>query len=114
MLYFSLKPVFKLRGIHNPYNLLVKAGISSHSASSLLNSDLRSMRLDHLEKVCILLNCTPNDLLTWVPDSDSKLEEDHPLAELKPKTETVDLYLALKKLPLSELKKVAGLIQDAK
>ncbi len=111
MLYFSLNILFKMRGIENAHGLLVKAGISSHSASSLLNSEIRSMRLDHLEKICIALNCTPNDLLVWKADANSTLSENHALKQLQHKPENDNLYQMLKNLPLHELKNLACLIR---
>ncbi len=112
MLYFSLNSLFKMRGIENPHATLIKAGIYSHSTSSLLNSEIRSMRFDHLEKLCNLLNCTPNDLLTWRPDANTPLPDSHALKQLQHKPEEENLYQTLKSLPLQELKNIAGLIHN--
>ena len=102
-----------MRGIKNPYTLLVKAGISSHSASDLLKSNVRGMRLDHLEKVCILLNCTPNDLLVWKKDTDTSLSEKHALNTLRHEGEDDNLYETLGNIPFSELKNIAVLVHNS-
>jgi DNA-binding Xre family transcriptional regulator len=112
MLYFSINSLFRMRGIENAHGSMVKAGISPHSASSLLNSEIRSMRLDHLEKICILLNCTPNDLLVWKAGAHSVLPENHALKALQPKPETYNLYQTLRDLPINELRTIAGLIRS--
>ena len=83
MLTFDLKTIFKERAIENPYTFLVKAGLSPQSATKLLNSQTRIIRLDHIEIVCQLLNCTPNDLIIWMPKNGTNLPETHSLNKLK-------------------------------
>lgn len=42
MLLFNLESVVRARQVERPYSFLVKAGISPHSAITLLNSESRS------------------------------------------------------------------------
>ncbi len=112
MLYFSIHSLFKMRGIENPYTDMVKAGISPHSASNLLNNKINSIHFGHLEKLCILLNCTPNDLLVWKANAHAILPDKHALTALRHQAEEGDLYQALRKLPLHELKNIAGLVHN--
>jgi len=84
MLVFNLAPVFTVRGIHSPLGFLMKAGISRHSASSLLDKSIRSVSILHLEILCRTLVCEPNDLLQWIPDKNDFLPKTHPLYKLKP------------------------------
>lgn len=114
MLVFNLRAIMKTRQIERPYTFLVKAGISPHSANDLLNGHIRTFRLDHIEKICELLYCEPNDLLDYKPNSTQKLADDHPLNKLIPKNEEFDWQQTLKTLPLEQLKEVAKLINQSK
>jgi DNA-binding Xre family transcriptional regulator len=62
MLTLNLSRVFALRGIEKPYTELVKCGISRPTAHNLLSLRVTSIKYSHLEKICELLNCEPNDL----------------------------------------------------
>ncbi|MES2566602.1 MAG: helix-turn-helix transcriptional regulator [Bacteroidota bacterium] len=63
MLTLNLQPVFKARGIDKPYSFLVSAGFPSYTAHNLLNAKTVSFRLSYIDKLCAILNCTPNELL---------------------------------------------------
>jgi len=114
MLTFDLKPIFKERAIENPYTFLVKAGLSPQSATKMLNSQIRIFRLDHIEIVCQLLNCTPNDLLTWSPKTATKLPETHSLNKLKRNKFDFQLQDTLKTMSLEQLNELANLINKKK
>ncbi|WP_162126902.1 helix-turn-helix domain-containing protein [Flavobacterium phycosphaerae] len=114
MLIFNIKNLLKTRQVEKPHAFLVKAGLSSHSAHNILNAHSRVYRLDHIEKLCEILHCEPNDLLTYVPDSNKILADNHPLHKLTPKNEEFDWQHTLKTLPLEELKEVAKFISQSK
>ncbi|QQS36657.1 MAG: helix-turn-helix domain-containing protein [Ignavibacteriales bacterium] len=69
MLKFNFKTVFAARGIQSPTGFLRKAGFSPFTASYIATGKLEKLNLKQLERLCILLNCTPHDLLEWEPDS---------------------------------------------
>lgn len=110
MLTWNLKPIFKARGIERPYTFLVKAGISRHSATSILTNDIFFMRLRHLEILCEALNCTPHDLLKWTPNPNRPLPQDHQLHKLRSQATTFNLSNTLKSLPLEKLNEIAAII----
>lgn len=83
MLSLNLTPIFELRGIEKPYTFLVKAGLSPHSATTILNKRTRIFRLDHIELLCNVLVCEPNDLLEWTPNKGEKQAENKTLFKLK-------------------------------
>jgi DNA-binding Xre family transcriptional regulator len=114
MLTLDLKPIFQQRGIEKPYTFLVKAGISPQSATKIINNKTRVFRLDHIEIICEKLNCTPNDLLSWTPDSKGNLAENHSLTKLKRSNIDFQLHDALKSMPLEQLNQIAALIQQQK
>jgi DNA-binding Xre family transcriptional regulator len=103
MLTLNLNPIFKIRGIERPFTYLVKNGFSRHAATLLINGKNKVYRLDHVERLCELLICEPNDLLSWIPDKEHSYPENYPLARLK-YHETDNIKDTLEKTPLSELK----------
>ena len=110
MLYFNLETVMKARQIERPYSFLVKAGISPHSATTLLNAEIRSLRLDHIEIVCELLHCEPNDLIVFKPSDSQKLQKNHPLNKFIPKEQDTNWQDTIKMVPIAKLKEIAKLL----
>ena len=47
-------------------------GLSLTNLSMLKNGDVRGVRFETLEKICIVLNCQPGDLLEYQPFPDEK------------------------------------------
>ncbi len=69
MLQFKLKEVMLAAGIPNPYTWLIKFGkFSQPKATGLLKQSAKTITLKDISKLCMLLNCTPNDLLYWAVD----------------------------------------------
>ena len=110
MLSFNLTPIFKMRGIEKPYTFLVKAGLSPNTATSILNNNTRTFRLDHIELLCEVLVCEPNDLLAWSPEKDKIYPDNHPLAKLKFKPEETIWVDTFSKMTYKELKEVTQTI----
>lgn len=108
MLYLNLNPVLRLRGIEKPYSFLVRSGFSNHTAHYLLSASPRAIRLDHLEKLCLLLKCVPNDILGWKPDPDTLFDVNTPLKNLVfNESSSFDLKSTLMNLPINELRSLS-------
>jgi DNA-binding Xre family transcriptional regulator len=112
MLSLHLGPIFKARGIESPHALLVKAGIHSATANRILYGNVRSLRLDHIEKLCKILICEPQDLLLWTPDKDEPLAATHPLHNLKQQEQVVNWKETLDTMPYKQLKQVTKAIVE--
>ncbi|MDD5571849.1 MAG: helix-turn-helix transcriptional regulator [Bacteroidales bacterium] len=110
MLTLNLTPIFKVRGIEKPYTFLVKAGLSPHSATSILNSKTRVFRLDHVELLCDILVCEPNDLLEWIPEKGKKYSENNPLLKLKQQPTDNKWQETLSTMTFKELREVTKTI----
>lgn len=106
MLTLNLTPIFKARGILKPYTFLVKAGLSPHSANSIINSKTRVFRLDHIELFCNIFTCEPNDLLVWIPDKGQQYAENNPLLKLKQDDINQNLQETLASMPFKQLKEI--------
>ena len=112
MLSLSLTPIFKARGIERPFSYLVKAGISPRSANTILNGSTRSFRLDHIELLCRILICEPNDLLLWTPNKDLQYSKDHPLFNLPQQDSLIDMKETMATLPYKKLKEITKQINN--
>ena len=64
--------------------------------------------------MCEKLNCTPNDLLSWMPDADTPLPDTHSLTKLKRDKTAFQLQETLKTMSLEELKEVSEHIKQKK
>ncbi len=111
MLNYNFTRIFEARGIARPYNFLVKAGYSANFATRVANNKLRKLNLDEVERFCVLLKCTPNDLLEWVPGADDGNDEKHPLLALKRDKPAVNISQMLKSVSLEKLADIEILIK---
>ena len=112
MLAYNFDRIFKARGIVKPFSFLVKSGIPDKIATKLKNNNIRRLELNMLERLCVLLNCTPNDLLEWTPDEDFSGNDDHPLNEIRKSADAVDIVKTLNTVPLNKLKEIEQLINE--
>jgi DNA-binding Xre family transcriptional regulator len=110
MLIYNLERIYKARGIDNPYNLFATKGFSSSYASKLAKGKVSGMKLSTLERVCKILNCTPNDLLEWIPEKKSEISSNHPLKALIGSDDQIDMSDVMKNLPLEKISKIKDLI----
>lgn len=113
MLSFNIKQICKTRQIERPYTFLVKAGFSPHSATNILNSETRIFRLDHIEKLCQILHCEPNDLLVYKSSPNNPIQENHPLNKLMPKENQFNWQQTMKTIPLEKLKEIESIISNS-
>ena len=111
MLTFNFARVFKARGIEKPFSFLVKAGYSDNFATRVANSRMERMNLKDVEALCVLLHCTPNDILEWIPDKKDGKSENHPLSPLRRTGTVSQLNQILNAVPLNKLMEIETLIK---
>jgi DNA-binding Xre family transcriptional regulator len=112
MLVFNPKRIFALRKIDNPHQTLVKNGFAKSSATNLLNYASRRVTIEHLEKLCVLLNCTPSDLFEWRTRTNETLDEHHALNSLKRADRSENLTEMINKIPVEKLSQVDDLLRE--
>lgn len=54
-------------------DLAEQVGITEANMSLLKQGKVKGVRFDTLEKICVILQCQPGDLLAWVPDDPESL-----------------------------------------
>ncbi len=82
MLQLNLRQILSDKGVEKHSNWLVKQGFPRYTALRLLGNHRRLLDMVHLEKLCTVLNCTPNELIAWTPGKDITDIEKHPLKNL--------------------------------
>src|ERR1019366_5532531 len=113
MLQLNLKRIFKARGIEQPYKFLAQNGFVPFTAHKYKNGKVEHMRLDHMERLCILLNCTPNDIFDWIPNDLLDDRADHPLQKIRRTEKKLDISKMLSKLSLEKLEEIEKMIAAA-
>ncbi len=111
MLYLNLQRILSQRGITSPNQLLIKYGFTPFTASRILNNKAAGLSNAQLEKLCLALRCTPNDLYAWEKPVDESVAKDHPLHALVPKPQRLDMVQQLRELPLDKLEQVRQFIE---
>lgn len=111
MLGFNFQRIFRARGIDRPFSFLVKAGYSANFATRIANNRVERLNLPDVERICVLLQCTPNDLLQWFPESNDKTNDKHPLISLKRSNTAVHITQLLKNVPLDKLNDIENVIR---
>ena len=68
----SYEPLWRTMEQHNitTYSLINKHNFSSRTISNLKHN--RGITTDTLEKLCNILQCTPNDIIVFIADEESK------------------------------------------
>lgn len=94
------------RGIDNAARYLTKAGMKYHTVNRLLTGKVQSMTYATLEQLCILCNCTPDELFVWREGDIAGIAPDHPLHKLKPKEVVQNPIARIKNLSASKLEKL--------
>jgi DNA-binding Xre family transcriptional regulator len=113
MLIYNFERILKARGIDKPFSFFVNAGFSDNFATKAKKNQVKLLRMRTLEKVCLLLNCTPNDLYDWIPDKDQQVDKDHMMNDIRKKDDKViDITKALHSIPLKKLDKLEELIHQ--
>lgn len=114
MLIFNLTRVFKLRGIERPYSFLKKHGFAHMSASNFANGRVAQPHIAHIETLCRILNCTPNDFFEWTNEKGrGAIEETHPLNTLR-REKKKGVGNLINEIPLDKLPEVVEFLKKVK
>jgi DNA-binding Xre family transcriptional regulator len=114
MLKLNVKPLFAARGIDKPNGFLRKHGFTADTASRVVTGKVRVLNLDRLEKLCLILNCKPEDLLEWEPSANFGDANKYELSGLMRSKKVVVLSNELKGLPLAKIEEVYSFIEEKK
>ncbi len=113
MLYFDIHRMFKLRGISKPRKFLAENGFSLSQAQRICQLSVWAMRLKVLDRLCLALKCTPNDLIIWKPSKPEHDIKDHPLQKLKA-VDVLDLTSITSDISPEQIPDLVKAISEAK
>jgi len=71
MLQFSIVNYLNYKGIRNRIKFLQNHGFSYNAARHIVSDKMGNLQLKTVERLCLALQCTPNDILTYTPDEDN-------------------------------------------
>lgn len=115
MLKFNPKNIIAKRGIERTTAFLVgQLGMDPSTASRFLKSKSRFVKISDIGKLCVALNCTPNDLFEWIPDTKTVLPETHSLNVLEKREQTKNLQEMVKDIPAHKLALIEQLLNELK
>ena len=108
MFVLNIERALRLRGIEQHYKFLIKQGFAPFSARTMLEGNAISIKFEHLERICLALNCTPNDLFEWHPAGSQNVAETHSMNSLRQK----DLPQMLGEVPMEKLGRIIDLLNE--
>jgi DNA-binding Xre family transcriptional regulator len=112
MLYLNFARIFKLRGIRFPHAQLKKMGYSGAYATKLGNNRIVEMNMQRLEKFCIDFNCTPNDIVQFLPNKSAPIPKDHALNQLIREDLTQEIDALINALPVEKIHQLRDIIKN--
>jgi DNA-binding Xre family transcriptional regulator len=112
MLLLDLYRVFEDKGIEHPARFMKQNGFTAHTTFRLLNNKVDSISFRHLEQLCLLLNCSVEDLFSWHNETISPIYNNHPLRKLKRGERKGNITNQLKTLPLDKLNDIRNYIDQ--
>ncbi len=112
MLRYNFNRILKARGIEKPVVYLKNAGFSENFSIKVTNNKVVRINLRELERLCLVLHCSPNDFYEWIPEQDASISPDHPLNAIKKSEKVIDLTKMLHSIPLGYLEEIELVIQE--
>jgi len=110
MIKFNFNRVFRARGIDKPFSYLVSMGYTPNYSTRIVNNRIKNLNIQDIEKLCTLLQCTPNDFLEWIPDAKDAGNDKHPLIPLQRSNKVIQLTQMLNSIPLDKLTEIESII----
>ncbi|MEO7309226.1 MAG: hypothetical protein ABIX01_02420 [Chitinophagaceae bacterium] len=111
MLYLDIAKACNSKGIDDPRRWLVKNGFNYVTAARLINNTQDSITYAILEKLSLLLFCTPNDLLSWKPN-ETVTQANHPLLKLTQVPKEQSIAGQLRKLSPDKIAEVQQFLAE--
>ncbi len=112
MLKWNFKKLFKMRGIDNPFTFLRKLGVSHNLANRIANDQCDKIGLKHLALLCVILNCTPDDMMEWVPKGNVEPNSHKAVHALIPGKGGADAAELLRGIPAKQMKELAKMLRE--
>lgn len=93
------------KGIKHVHAALTEAGISNGVATEYTKKHKDRIEMSHIEKLCLVFRCMPNDLFEIVPDKPDIADMTQPVYTLGPRQD-FDLLAKAQNLTPDEIKQL--------
>ncbi len=113
-LVLNIQHICAVKNIDRPFTFLRKAGFTHNTASMLANNQITSINLAHIERLCIIFNCTPNDLFDYKITQPVEQLKGNPLTAIIKNQQPVNFNELVRNLPLDKLKEIEEEIKKRK
>ncbi|MBE0539673.1 MAG: helix-turn-helix transcriptional regulator [Ignavibacterium sp.] len=114
MLKLNANAIFAAKSIVKPNAFLRKNGFTTNTASKIVTGKIKAIQLGRLEKLCLLLNCTPHDILEWEPDTTLGDPKKFEMSKLIKDKKIVVLSEELRGLTLAQVEEVHRFVEIKK
>lgn len=115
MLKFNINRIMQLRGIARPYGFLVRNGFTRSTATNFTSGRATEIKVEHFQKLCLLLNCSPNDFFEWETTAKSpSLNDNHALNSLIREKHAPSLAEIVKDMPIEKMEEIGRMLKDLK
>lgn len=112
MLKLNIARVLHLRGIYDTNEYLRGLGYLRNKVIRLAKDRLEAFNRYDMERICLNLNCTPNDLLEWHPSQKTNVADDHALRALERRKAALGVVELVQALPVEEVEAVQRFIPE--
>ena len=112
MLKLNIQRILAGRAIDKGYTYLVKQGFSKNLATRINRGSMKHVHLADIEKLCLLFQCTPNELLEWAPAEKENDVETQPLRDFIRVNLDVNIRSILNALPYSQIEEMEKMISE--
>lgn len=110
----NIKHICALRNIDRPFTFLRQHGFTHNTATMLAQNEVKVINLAHIEKLCVIFNCTPNDLIDYTPAKPADQLKNDPLTPLIKNQKPVNLNELVRNMPLDKIKEIEEEIRKRK
>lgn len=110
MLKYNFERIFKARGIEKPFTFLRNAGFTELHSKNIKRGKLSRVNLSTLERICITMRCTPNDIIEWIPDEKFDVDREHPIYKIIRRQKEIDINKLLNSIPLDKIDEIEKMI----
>jgi len=110
MLQFNIERIVLMRGHKNPMAYLKSLGFT-YRVIRAMSGTPKTLKVEYINKLCVALRCTPNDLVEWVPSKSIPLDGEHPLNKLVRADNGALMRGVLEGIPSSKLDQALKLLK---
>jgi DNA-binding Xre family transcriptional regulator len=111
MIRINLQHLLLLKNVHDARKFFVDKGINSTTAYRYVKMTNTRFTFKELEMLCLMFDCTPNDILEWIPNREHA-SQGYALEKLIRTQEEESLIHVIAKLPVEELMDVKRYILE--